>query len=181
MSFFTLPKRYFDCIRRKKFMVAEALSAPYSGPAPELLRGFGNFVIFALQPRIKSLCEWLYPSNPGHVTASELDKGIFRDSCDPGAADVIASGDKLPSPATMNSLLDVCVEKQKLYLLCFMSKRNHFSSIIPSLILLLFCSISFLSILLNLITCLFQVQRTRTLSTRGSWWGFCRFAPFVWY
>jgi pimeloyl-ACP methyl ester carboxylesterase len=44
---------------------------------------------------------------PDYIAASGLARNILRDSCDPGAADVIASGAKLPPPATMNSLLDV--------------------------------------------------------------------------
>lgn len=65
---------------------------PYKGPAPEVLRVFGRFVITVLQPRIASLCRWLYPSFPGVVEENELAENIYRDSEDPGAADVIASG-----------------------------------------------------------------------------------------
>jgi len=69
-------------------------AAPYSGPAPELLRLFGKTVFSLLQPRIQRTCEWLYPARPDHVVRSGLADNIFRDSCDPGAADVIASGGK---------------------------------------------------------------------------------------
>ncbi|KAJ1422049.1 Alpha/Beta hydrolase protein [Ochromonadaceae sp. CCMP2298] len=78
---------------------------PYSGPAPELLRLFGRGVFAALQPRITQTCEWLYPSNPA-IVASGLGANIYRDSCDPGASDVIAAGGKLPKPIPMNELFD---------------------------------------------------------------------------
>ena len=65
---------------------------PYRGPAPELLRLFGRGVVTLLQPRIQKTCEWLYPARPERVAGSGLADIIFRDSCDPGAADIIASG-----------------------------------------------------------------------------------------
>ena len=66
----------------------------YQGPSSELLRLFGRLVFSLLQPRITTTCEWLYPSNKDHVTRSGLASNIYRDSCDPGASDVIASGGK---------------------------------------------------------------------------------------
>eukprot|EP01038_Epipyxis_sp_PR26KG_P014750 gene14750-19829_t len=77
---------------------------PYKGPSSTLLRLFGKLVFTLLQPRIKQTCEWLYPNNPIRVTESKLDLNILRDSCDPGAPDVIAAGGKLPPPLTMNEL-----------------------------------------------------------------------------
>jgi pimeloyl-ACP methyl ester carboxylesterase len=77
---------------------------PYSGPPGSLLRLFGSGLIAALQPRIRKTTEWLYPSIPEHIAASGLDRGILRDSLDPGARDVMASGAKLPAPLSMDSL-----------------------------------------------------------------------------
>ena len=57
-----------------------------------------------MQPQIKSLCEWLYPSNPSAVSTQNVDANILRDSNDPGAAGVIASGGKLPTPRPVNDL-----------------------------------------------------------------------------
>jgi len=67
------------------------LFRPYRGPAPELLRVFGKAIFSLLQPRIAATCEWLYPTNSDPVHR-HLAAGIYRDSCDPGAADVIAAG-----------------------------------------------------------------------------------------
>ena len=63
-------------------------------------------LIAALQPNIKRTTEWLYPSNPGYIAQSGLDSSILRDSLDPGARDVMASGAKLPAPVSMNALLE---------------------------------------------------------------------------
>ena len=45
----------------------------------------------------------MYPTNPT-VVARGLATNILRDSADPGAADVIAAGGKLPKPRPMNEL-----------------------------------------------------------------------------
>ena len=63
----------------------------YSGPAPVLLRIIGSLIFGLLQPRIASTCAWLYPTNPTAPVAG-LNDAILRDSCDPGASDVIAAG-----------------------------------------------------------------------------------------
>jgi pimeloyl-ACP methyl ester carboxylesterase len=78
----------------------------YEGPPGALLRAFGSGLIAALQPNIKRTTEWLYPSNPGYIAQSGLDSSILRDSLDPGARDVMASGAKLPAPMSMNALLE---------------------------------------------------------------------------
>lgn len=83
--------------------VAE-LMPEYNGPPPELLRAIGSGIFSLLQPRIAQTCEWLYPTNPEPVRRS-LATAIYRDSCDPGAADVIAAGGKLPPPLPFNDLL----------------------------------------------------------------------------
>ena len=61
-------------------------------------------IFSVLQPQIKGLCEWLYPSNPSAVRSNNVDLNILRDSNDPGAAGVIASGGKLPTPRPVNDL-----------------------------------------------------------------------------
>eukprot|EP01041_Mallomonas_annulata_P001216 gene1216-2367_t len=81
----------------------DTLFPPYKGPAPFLLRLLGMAIFSLLQPRIVRTCEWLYPTNPGVVRLG-LAASIYRDSCDPGASDVIASGGKLPSPTPFNDL-----------------------------------------------------------------------------
>jgi len=87
--------------------IASPVFTDYSGPASELLRYFGMGVFAALQPRITTTCKWLYPVNPEHVVSSALGDNIYRDSCDPGASDVIAAGGKLPKPFPMNELLKI--------------------------------------------------------------------------
>ena len=82
----------------------EELFLPYSGPNNFILGGFGKVIFGVLQPRITGLCEWLYPSNPSAVTKQNVDVNILRDSNDPGAAGVIASGGKLPTPRPVNDL-----------------------------------------------------------------------------
>lgn len=77
---------------------------PFKGPASEALRLFGRSVIALLQPRIEQTCRSLYPSNPDHVTSSKLVDNILRDSCDPGAYDILAAGGKLPPPRSMNAV-----------------------------------------------------------------------------
>lgn len=81
--------------------------SPYKGPSSELLRLFGKLIFSLLQPRIAATCQWLYPSNKQHVITSGLADNIYRDSCDPGAADVIASGGKLPTPLTINDFFRI--------------------------------------------------------------------------
>merc|ERR1712146_825858 len=82
----------------------EELFLPYSGPNNFILGGFGKVIFGVLQPQIRGLCEWLYPSNPAAVRSQNLDLSILRDSNDPGAAGVIASGGKLPTPRPVNDL-----------------------------------------------------------------------------
>jgi pimeloyl-ACP methyl ester carboxylesterase len=79
------------------------LFSAYEVPSSEFLRVFGKVIFSLLQPRIEKTCEWLYPSNKEPV--KNLAINILRDSEDPGASDVIASGGKLPTPEPMASLL----------------------------------------------------------------------------
>ena len=79
----------------------------YKGVPPELLRFIGKVIVSGLQPNIGRVCKDLYPSNREHVDSSGLSQLIFRDSCDPGAIDVIASGAKLPPSVPVNSALQV--------------------------------------------------------------------------
>lgn len=72
--------------------LSEQLFPPFRGPASQLLRLVGQVIFSLLQPRIQRTCEWLYPSRPQHVSEAGLATTIYRDSCDPGARDVIASG-----------------------------------------------------------------------------------------
>ena len=86
----------------------------YTGPPGALLRAFGSGLIAILQPNIGRTVEWLYPTNPGHIAQSGLDNSILRDSLDPGARDVMASGAKLPAPVSMNALFE-----------CFKGSHTH--------------------------------------------------------
>lgn len=83
----------------------EYLYPPYSGPPSTLSRLFGKGIIAALQPQITPLVQWLYPQVPTRPLDKNLPQAILRDSCDPGAADIIAAGAKLPKPRSVNGLL----------------------------------------------------------------------------
>jgi len=83
---------------------AQFLFPPYQGPSPFLLSLFGKAIFGLLQPNIQRTTEWLYVSNPSHVQLSGLPESILRDSCDPGASEVIAAGGKLPPPRSMDGL-----------------------------------------------------------------------------
>lgn len=122
----------YDNINRSPNMDSDlALYPTYMGPSPHVLQGIGIAIFSALQPNIRKLCEWLYPTakdrvsvsrNNGEIadmkgvdpqrTRSKVDglgaslvDAIYRDSCDLGASDVIASGAKLPPSTPMNDLL----------------------------------------------------------------------------
>lgn len=73
-------------------------------PARPVARLFGNVLLGYLRPRIQSICKNLYPTNPAAVDES-LCTGIFRDSLDPGAINVMMAGAKLPPPRSANELL----------------------------------------------------------------------------
>ncbi len=77
----------------------------YRGIRSNFLQLSGKFLVSLLRPRIEPICKWLYPTNPNYVTESNLTSAILRDSLDPGASDVFASGAKLPPPLTLNTLL----------------------------------------------------------------------------
>lgn len=76
----------------------------YKGPSATFLQAFGVGIIATLQPRILSLCQWLYPNQPQRVLDTKLAKYILRDSRDPGAANILGSGGKLPPPVSLNAL-----------------------------------------------------------------------------
>ena len=75
----------------------------YTGPSGELLRLFGTFLFTLLQPNIEKITEWLYVTDKTPVKRYLKDT-ILRDSNDPGAFDVLASGGKLPTPEPFNDL-----------------------------------------------------------------------------
>jgi len=83
---------------------AAFLFPEYVGPKPWALSLFGKAIFALLQPNIQKTTEWLYPTNPGQVRASDLAANILRDSCDPGASEVIAAGGKLPTPRSCDGL-----------------------------------------------------------------------------
>lgn len=83
----------------------EVLFPEYRGIRSNFLQLSGKFFVSLLRPRIEPICKWLYPTNPNYVTESNLTLAILRDSLDPGASDVFASGAKLPPPLTLNTLL----------------------------------------------------------------------------
>lgn len=75
---------------------------PFGGQL--LLDAFGQAVIEILKPQIPSLLKKYYPTNPDNAD-DDLANAIARDACDPGAANVIASGAKLPPQRPLNEVL----------------------------------------------------------------------------
>ena len=75
-----------------------------SPPSRQVAAIFGAGLLWYLRPRIQSICNNLYPTNPAAVDEALCD-GILRDSLDPGAINVMISGSKLPAPRTANELL----------------------------------------------------------------------------
>lgn len=83
-----------------------AVLEPYK-PVPRWAIQLGGRALFAyLQPNIGSICRNVYPGNPGAVDA-RLCENIRRDSNDPGAVNVLASGSKLPQPISKNEVLEL--------------------------------------------------------------------------
>ena len=82
--------------------------SPYS-PLPfggsTMLEIFGRTVITLLRPRIPSLLSSYYPVNALNADNEQAWR-IARDASDPGAAGVIAAGQKLPPQRTLNEVLD---------------------------------------------------------------------------
>lgn len=76
---------------------------PFGGQA--LLDAFGWGLIQFLQPQVKSLLQRYYPTQPRNADDILADS-IRRDSSDPGAANVIASGQKLPAQRPLNELIN---------------------------------------------------------------------------
>ena len=79
-----------------------ALDLPaYGGPPQVALDAFGEAVIKGLWPRIPDLLVKYYDTNPANADAA-LVAAISRDALDPGAANVIGSGAKLPPQRSLN-------------------------------------------------------------------------------
>jgi len=74
---------------------------PYAGPPQVLLDLFGEAVIAGLRPQIPVLLKKYYDTNPDNADA-QLAASIARDARDPGAANVIGSGAKLPPQISLN-------------------------------------------------------------------------------
>lgn len=74
---------------------------PYAGPPQVLLDVFGEAVIAGLRPQIPVLLKKYYDTNPDNADA-QLAAAISRDARDPGAANVIGSGAKLPPQISLN-------------------------------------------------------------------------------
>ena len=77
-------------------------STPFGGQL--LLDGFGQGVIEVLAPQIPKLLKRYYPTNPDNADDT-LAKAIDRDARDPGCANVIGSGAKLPPQRSLNEVL----------------------------------------------------------------------------
>ena len=75
--------------------------APYSGPPQFVLDAFGEVVIAGLRPKIPELLKKYYDVRPENADA-QLSAAISRDARDPGAANVIGSGAKLPPQRSLN-------------------------------------------------------------------------------
>ena len=69
-----------------------------------LLDAFGQAVIEFLAPQIPKLLVRYYPTNPANADAN-LAETIGRDARDPGCANVIGSGAKLPPQRSLNEVL----------------------------------------------------------------------------
>ena len=74
---------------------------PYGGPPQAALDAFGEAVIAGLWPKIPELLVKYYDNNPANADAA-LVAAISRDALDPGAANVIGSGAKLPPQRSLN-------------------------------------------------------------------------------
>ena len=66
-----------------------------------MLDAFGEVVIAGLRPKIPELLKKYYETNPDNADA-DLAAAIGRDARDPGAANVIGSGAKLPPQRSLN-------------------------------------------------------------------------------
>ena len=75
--------------------------APYAGPPQFALDAFGEVVIAGLRPKIPELLKKYYDVRPENADA-QLSAAISRDARDPGAANVIGSGAKLPPQRSLN-------------------------------------------------------------------------------
>ena len=75
--------------------------APYAGPPQFALDAFGEVVIAGLRPKIPELLKKYYDVRPENADSS-LASAISRDARDPGAANVIGSGAKLPPQRSLN-------------------------------------------------------------------------------
>ncbi|KAJ8599114.1 hypothetical protein CTAYLR_006352 [Chrysophaeum taylorii] len=80
----------------------EPFDPPFGGQL--LLDVFGEAVIALLGPQIPTLLKRYYAINPDNAD-DHLAAAILRDSKDPGAANVIASGAKLPPQRSLNEAL----------------------------------------------------------------------------
>ena len=69
-----------------------------------ILDGFGEGLISFLYPQIPGLLKKYYPVKPGNADEA-LASAIARDAVDPGAANVIGSGQKLPPQRPLNEVL----------------------------------------------------------------------------
>ena len=74
---------------------------PYGGPPQVALDAFGEAVIAGLWPKIPELLVKYYDNNPANADDA-LVAAISRDALDPGAANVIGSGAKLPPQRSLN-------------------------------------------------------------------------------
>ena len=90
--------------RTVEHLTRNKLLPPLSVPPKFLASGISKLLFFYLQPNIEKICKDLYRSKPEEVTP-ELTKNILRDSNDPGALNVFASGARLPTPRTANELI----------------------------------------------------------------------------
>ncbi|KAH8064440.1 hypothetical protein JL722_1312 [Aureococcus anophagefferens] len=74
---------------------------PYGGPPQAALDAVGEAVIAGLWPKIPELLVKYYDNNPANADDA-LVAAISRDALDPGAANVIGSGAKLPPQRSLN-------------------------------------------------------------------------------
>eukprot|EP00181_Compsopogon_caeruleus_P005646 CAMPEP_0184690902 /NCGR_PEP_ID=MMETSP0312-20130426/31498_1 /TAXON_ID=31354 /ORGANISM="Compsopogon coeruleus, Strain SAG 36.94" /LENGTH=685 /DNA_ID=CAMNT_0027148475 /DNA_START=508 /DNA_END=2565 /DNA_ORIENTATION=+ len=89
-------------------------STPVASPPPSLTKqafqvrpirmAVAQAILFWLQGNIERTLRRVYPVRPDSISET-LAREIFRNSCDPGAAEVLGSGFILPPPRPMNALL----------------------------------------------------------------------------
>jgi len=95
----TVAERTLNVLKTNDDAALPAFEPPPGGQV--LLDAFGAVIIDVLAPQIPTLLKRYYPINPDNADDA-LAAAILRDARDPGAANVIGSGAKLPPQRSLN-------------------------------------------------------------------------------